>query len=214
MKALVIVMTKASKLLANPAVWQMRALIRAVCALFVTMGLLLSPLHAQQATTAERDAVMKAFTKRAEAYVDLRKKLEQGLPPLKDGAVATGAADTHQSILGKRLREARAGAKQGDVFGDATPYFQQILKQDLKTRSLPEEKALREEVPARPPLAVNAEYPERAALATVPAMLLVNLPRLPDGLEYRFMGRDLILRDRSANLIVDYIPGSVPGAGR
>jgi hypothetical protein len=45
---------------------------------------------------------------------------------------------------------------------------------------------------------VNAIYPEKAALATVPPLILVNLPRLPDGLEYRFMGRDLILRDRDA----------------
>ena len=32
--------------------------------------------------------------------------------------------------------------------------------------------------------------------------------------EYRFMVRDLILRDTSANLIVDVLPGAVPMAGR
>ncbi len=57
---------------------------------------------------------------------------------------------------------------------------------------------------------MNAVYPERAALATVPALILTNLPRLPDGLEYRFMGRELILRDREANVIVDFVPGAVP----
>jgi hypothetical protein len=57
---------------------------------------------------------------------------------------------------------------------------------------------------------VNTLYPEKAALATVPPLILVNLPRLPDGLEYRFMGRDLILRDRDANVVVDFVPGAVP----
>jgi hypothetical protein len=38
-------------------------------------------------------------------------------------------------------------------------------------------------------------------------MLLDVLPRLPEELEYRFVGRDLILRDVKANLIVDFIPG-------
>jgi hypothetical protein len=59
---------------------------------------------------------------------------------------------------------------------------------------------------------VNADYPEAAALATVPPLILTRLPRLPDGLEYRFMGRDLILRDTRANLIVDLIPDAVPTA--
>jgi hypothetical protein len=49
-----------------------------------------------------------------------------------------------------------------------------------------------------------------ASALPVPPLILVNLPRLPDGLEYRFMGRDLILRDRDANIIVDFLPGAVP----
>ena len=61
----------------------------------------------------------------------------------------------------------------------------------------------------RPP-AVNTAYPEKAPLATVPPLILVNLPRLPDGLEYRFMGRDLVLRDQPSNLIIDFVPGAVP----
>ena len=41
-------------------------------------------------------------------------------------------------------------------------------------------------------------------------LIPVNLPRLPDGLEYRFMGRDLVLRDQASNLIIDFVPGAVP----
>ena len=67
-----------------------------------------------------------------------------------------------------------------------------------------------QEVPRQAPLRVNVAYPERAALATVPPLILNRLPPLPDGIEYRFMGRDLILRDTNANLIVDFIHEAVP----
>lgn len=206
-------MTTFSKLLANPTVLQRRNSGRVV-ALAAAVGLVASSVHAQPVKTAERDAALRGFTERADAYVELRKKLEKGLPALKEGAVSTGGADTHQSLLAKRVREARADAKQGDIFGDATPYFREMLKEDVKTRSGADEKALREEVPTKSAPAVNAEYPEQAALATVPPLLLVNLPRLPDGLEYRFMGRQLVIRDRSANLVVDFIPGAMPAPRR
>ena len=51
-------------------------------------------------------------------------------------------------------------------------------------------------------------------LATVPPLILNRLQPLPDGLEYRFMGRDLILRDSKANLIVDFVHEAVPTIGR
>jgi hypothetical protein len=57
---------------------------------------------------------------------------------------------------------------------------------------------------------VNASYPEDLPLAAVPPSLLNNLPRLPPELEYRFVNRDLILLDNSANLIVDFIRDVVP----
>ena len=61
------------------------------------------------------------------------------------------------------------------------------------------------------PIRVNADYPLRAPVSTVPASVLLVLPVLPDDvLEYRFVGRDLILRDTEANLIVDYILGAAP----
>jgi hypothetical protein len=40
--------------------------------------------------------------------------------------------------------------------------------------------------------------------------LLLNLPSLPEILEYRFLGRHFILRDITANLIVDFISDAVP----
>jgi hypothetical protein len=55
------------------------------------------------------------------------------------------------------------------------------------------------------PPRVNEPYPAMSPLGTFPPLLLGALPRLPDDLEYRFMGRHLIMRDTKANLIVDYL---------
>jgi len=59
-------------------------------------------------------------------------------------------------------------------------------------------------------LQVNQSYPERVALQSTPPTLLLNLPELPNGLEYRILGRELVLRDSDANIIVDYVPNALP----
>ena len=118
--------------------------------------------------------------------------------------------DAHRRLLADRIREARKGAARGDLFGDAAPLFRTVLSKDQAARSRVERKDALEEVPARKQPAVNAEYPTEAALATVPPLLLKRLPPVPEGLEYRFMERDLILRDTHANLIVDVLPDVLP----
>ena len=62
----------------------------------------------------------------------------------------------------------------------------------------------------QPTIAVNAIYPTNAPLSTVPPSLLLRLPKLPTDLEYRFVGRTLVLRDREANMIVDFLKEAVP----
>ena len=53
-------------------------------------------------------------------------------------------------------------------------------------------------------------YPTTLPLVTVPGKLLKVLPELPENLEYRILGRHLILRDVSANLVVDFVRDAVP----
>ena len=88
--------------------------------------------------------------------------------------------------------------------------LREIIRQDARERSVRDIYAAMQEVPRRPPLKVNVAYPERAPLATVPPLILSRLPSLPEGIEFRFMGRELILRDTNANLIVDFIHEAVP----
>jgi hypothetical protein len=194
-----------SKLLANPAVGHLAALI--VVAGVLTFS---ATARAQEGATGSREDALKGFTKRVNAYVDMKKKLESDLPNTKPGDRATGKAEKVQDTLATQIMAARKDAKPGDVFGDAGPYFKRIIERDTRTRGIRDAYAAMQEVPQNSPPTVNTLYPEKAALATVPPLILVNLPRLPDGLEYRFMGRDLILRDRDANVVVDFVPGAVP----
>jgi hypothetical protein len=169
---------------------------------------MIGPVLAGQRVNPEALA-LKEFSDRVQSYISLQKKLEGGLPKLSP---SNDPADieVHRKALDQAIRAARQDAKRGDVFGSAEDQIREVVRRDAKDRSVRDAYAAMREVPVKAPVAVNAEYPERAALATVPPLLLNNLPRLPDGIEYRFMGRSLILRDAKANLIVDFIHEAVP----
>ena len=108
--------------------------------------------------------------------------------------------------LAARIRTARRAAKQGELF--TTPIataFRKILREvDGETW-----KAITDEKVGVFPHRVNDSYPKTEALSTVPPNLLARLPPLPEGLQYRFVGGDLILHDTAANLIVDRIPEAI-----
>jgi hypothetical protein len=57
---------------------------------------------------------------------------------------------------------------------------------------------------------VNQGYPDSLPFTTVPPTLLRKLPRLPDEMAYRILGSVLLLVDRKANLIVDFMPNAIP----
>ena len=61
-------------------------------------------------------------------------------------------------------------------------------------------------------LRVNDSYPSKVPLQSTPPTLLMNLPKLPEELEYRLVGRSLVLRCAKGNLIVDFIPNVMPPA--
>ena len=159
------------------------------------------------------------FNQRVSRYVELHKDLASKLPEIKDKAEPERIVE-HQAHLQRALMQARRSAKQGDIFTPAVrPYFERLVKAEL---SGPANKAAREAVNESNPrggeeasskrvqLAVNAVYPKGAPLTTVPPSLLLKLPKLPEQLEFRFVGKAFILRDTVANIIVDYLPGVMP----
>src|SRR3954464_12419106 len=174
--------------------------------------ILMTTIIAQDRVNPQAEA-MAAFSKRVNDYLTLQKKVEGKLPAQKATADPARIKD-HIAQLAEGIRTARTGAKAGDVFNGASEQFRQIIRDDAKNRSVRDAFAAMQEVPKKTPPRVNADYPETAALATVPPLILERLQRLPEGGEARFMGRDLILRDTKANLIVDVLPDAVPTVAR
>ena len=197
-----------SKLLASSA--RRRLIYGAVVTITIAM-----PAIAQEraAPVNPNAAAIKGFADRVHEYVALQKKVDDGLPKLT-GKDDPSKIEAHQAAMAGRIKIARASAKRGDIFGSAEPVLMAVIREDAHLRSLREARAAMEEVPKFDPPGVNTAYPEKAALATVPPLLLDALPRLPEGLEYRFMGNDLILRDTKANLIADFINNAAPMAAK
>ena len=184
-----------------------------ICYAIFTLTIVTPAITQERAPVNPNAAAIKGFVDRVKEYVALQKKLDDGLPKLT-GKDDPSKIETHQAAMSGRVKIARASAKRGDIFGSAEPVLMAVIKEDANLRTLREARAAMEEVPKFDPPAVNTAYPEKAALATVPPLLLDALPRLPEGLEYRFMGNDLILRDTKANLIADFINNAAPLAAK
>ena len=117
--------------------------------------------------------------------------------------------NAQKDALAAKVQAARAGAKQGDIFTpEMRPVFRRLLAPELKGEDGRDAKTvIKDDAPApgTVPFKVNAKYPEGQPIPTMPANLLLNLPRLPEPLEYRVVGQHLLLLDTASDLIVDYI---------
>jgi hypothetical protein len=166
--------------------------------------------------------VLKDFGERVKTYVELHRRLEAKLPKLPDKAEAAQIAE-HQKALAQLIRAERRGAERTDIF---TPEIRKvllpILRSEFKGPQGREERQTVKEgnpavegkthggAPVKVKLAANAPYPDGAPMSTVPAGLLAKLPALPQELEYRFVGRHMILLDVGASLVVDFLTEAVP----
>lgn len=153
------------------------------------------------------------FQRSVAEYVVLHQLLEHEVPPV---LVTPDIGQIQRAVraLGMRIQIARAAARQGDII---TPEVTRMFRRRIATCLTPEQwKAVfadhawdEEGEPVEPPpLYVNMEWPEQVPFDFVPPQLLQALPRLPQGLQYRIIGRSLVLWDHHANLIVDFLPGA------
>lgn len=155
-------------------------------------------------------AAVSAFQHQIEAYLKVRENAQAQVPKL-DETNDPQKISSHERELAEEIRRRRSDAEPGDIFvAEFRPVLLQLIRDDFARRSATDRKALVQELPAKLQLTVNMTYPTTLPLVTVPAKLLRALPELPDGLEYRILGRHLILRDVKANLIVDFVRDAVP----
>ena len=168
---------------------------------------------AQHAAVNPQAAAMKEFSQHLQEYLQLREQLAKKLEPLKP---TSNAADlqARQQALAAALRNARAGARQGDLIPPAVQeQIRKTVAVDYARRAPAARQATFEEVPEGMLPGVNKNYPERAALPTVPPLLLARLPLLPDNLQYRFFGRHIVILDGDVGIVVDYVTNALPPHG-
>lgn len=147
------------------------------------------------------------FDREVSGYVTLHRYLARSLPPVHlFGEEGTLVSDE----LRAALIAARPLASPGGFF---TPAVGELLKRRLDDALLygaghlatPIYEPLRGE----PAPTVNQPFPLVLGSVQWPA-LLSALPALPRELDYAFWGRDLVLVDVAANLVIDVLPEALP----
>ena len=169
------------------------------------------PAPAQDKVKADA-AVLQDFNHRVAEYMKLRKTTKPESQPLKPTA-SPEKITHHEHELAARIREARRGDAQGDIFTpEIAAEFRRLIGITMQGS---EAERIRASLKRAEPvhlkaLSVNHLYPRSVPLQSTPPSLLLNLPQLPPELDYRVVGRALVLRDTGAGLIVDYVPNAIP----
>jgi len=138
------------------------------------------------------------------------KLLSEVSGPVKNSS-SSQVTDASDALAGA-IQRARQDAQVGSIFSEpVAAVLKRRIADQVRTEGLvPILADIDDEgEPNRAPK-VHLRLPVSAQMATMPPSLLKVLPVLPKELEYRILGRYLVLRDVDASLILDYIPGAVP----
>jgi hypothetical protein len=183
----------------------------ALCVL-VAAGCRKEPPQQGPVPASEEEArTLEDFQHRIDDYAALHKKIEAELPALPKEA-SPMQIDQHQREFGKRMAEVRAGARHGDLM---TPAMQALVRRHLAQVFSGKDSAdlkgsVMDENPAGMKVSLNERYPDEVPLSTMPPEVLQMLPKMPQGLEYRFVGRNLVIMDDPAHLIADFVSDAIP----
>jgi hypothetical protein len=164
---------------------------------------------------------LEPFRSALQAYVDqtqpYRKAAAQAAEEVPGKGTASAGAEasvrTRQNVLAEALKtKLRPNAKQGQLFldGAVTAIRREVSdafngpRHDLLMDALAEQNDTGRAEPQ--PVKIN----EHVGAPRVPPLLVEMLPPLPKQLEYSFAGRTLIVRDVDADVVVDYLPETLP----
>lgn len=186
--------------------------------------------NAHIAPTADVDmdkSVLDKFQHEIEEYMELHQELVHRIPNVDSNATAEQIA-AHRDKMAKGIQAERRSAKPGAIFKPrveaafrriiarelASPERAQVVK-ELKQGNPTAENVPNQSDPTREHVetvrvAVNVAYNDHAPFSSMPPTLLLKLPQLPEQVMFRCVGRDLILLDTEANVILDFIRDAVP----
>jgi hypothetical protein len=162
---------------------------------------------------ALEERVLRDFNERVDHYVRVHRRLERALPPehlfgdLEDMPEAVDAL--HVAIVGTRPQ-----AYVGSIFSPAVAdLLKTRLERAIANSGLPPAGVFvalnlgdREAIPEPQ---INGHFPAMRYVRVWPA-LLAALPELPEELQFHFVGRDLVLVDIHADLVVDILKDALP----
>lgn len=163
----------------------------------------------QPALSAAQGTIDEAFARTVASYVDLHRSAGSGLPsaPATDPATTQGL----EAALARRIQALRPNAAPGDILGPMSGRIRATVSAEMAG---PQGKAILSSIEQTNvhgvKLRANHRYPPTLPRVTMPAQLLAVLPALPPELEYRFLGRSLVLIDTRAGLVVDVLPDVLP----
>jgi hypothetical protein len=168
------------------------------------------------AARVRANGVAEQFNGRVTAYMALHERLEQSTPPLR---VTSDARDIVEAVraMASAVRAARPNARAGDIFTpEVAVEFRRWLGDGLHASGFNAEAVLArivedntEDTPEASLTPVINE-PLRCGLAMTPPFVFSVLPALPGELQYRFVGRHLVLYDTHAGLVIDILSDALP----
>ena len=148
-------------------------------------------------------------------YLTLHRKLEGQLPKQKTEATPE-EIDKNQRALAALVQQARPNARPGEFFTPEMQAYRHRVFDEVFVGTDGKNLlgSIMDENPGLPQLVINERYPDAVPLSTMPPEILNILPKLEEDMEYRFVGRRLVLLDAHAHLILDFtdelLPTSVP----
>ena len=171
-----------------------------------------SQVEAQEVSHTPTDAAaIQQFDAAVADYLAMRRRLSEEIPspvPNSSAVELNNASDA----LAAAIQRSRQKAQVGDLFvAPVAPVFKRNVEVAVGSPEMRKVlAAIDDEKPTVLAPKIHLRFPGASQMATMPASLLAVLPPLPKELEYRIIGRFLVLRDIDAALIVDYIPDLIP----
>ena len=149
-----------------------------------------------------------AFRNAVVSYVELQRSEVAELPPAS-GTVAS--TQGREAQLARRIQARRPEARPGDILGLAAGNIRHLVSGEIAgAKGNAVLSSIEQTNIHGVRLRVNHRYPPTLPRVTMPGPILAKLPPVPSELEYRFLGRSLVLVDTECALVVDVLPDVLP----